>query len=154
VFSGKAKPWRVSKAVDTFAPMAPKGREILRPLLENTESQYRHPQRDLPVYVVFPVMRTVIRTGLLPAFGLVATLMLVLTLVGCNMGSDIGGPPPGPYVPTAQVWINSHEPQGDIVTAGSVSLWGGVPLAITARPMRLPSDTVRKKSLRHQPLPP
>ena len=48
--------------------------------------------------------------------------MLMLALAACDMGGDAGGPPPGP--PTAWVSINSHEPQGDIVTAGSVTLWG------------------------------
>jgi len=62
------------------------------------------------------------RTHLLTTQGLTAMLMLVLALAACDTGSDVGGPPPGP--PRAGVWITSHEPQGDIVTAGSVTLWG------------------------------
>ena len=62
------------------------------------------------------------RTSLLPAYGLATALMLVFTLAACDGGGDGGGS--GPYLPTAWVWIKSHQPQGDIMTASSVTLLG------------------------------
>jgi len=61
-------------------------------------------------------------TRLLPAYGLAAALMLVLALAACDGGGDGGGP--GPYLPTAWVFIDSHEPPGDIVQASEVDLYG------------------------------
>lgn len=68
-------------------------------------------------------MRAVMRTCLLPAYGLAAALMLVLALAACNGGGDSGGP--GPHLPYAKVSINN--PESLTVRTDSIHLTGSVP---------------------------
>lgn len=68
-------------------------------------------------------MWAVIRTCLLPAYGLAAAVMLLLALAACDMGGDGGGP--GPGFPYAKVYIDN--PESLTVRTDSIHLTGSVP---------------------------